>query len=136
MTVTVSMPFWRCHAWLRRSVDAVLGQTYRDLRLVVVNDADPVSPWPLLADITVEDMTHENYWRQLLRWLVDGVPDHVEAHTSAERVEAGETVTLSADVVDPTFVEINDARVVAQVERPPVRGRRHQDEHHQDEAGG
>jgi hypothetical protein len=63
-------------------------------------------------------MTHENYWRQLLRWLVDGVPDHVEAHTSTERVEAGETVTLTADVVDPTFVEINDARAVAHVEGP------------------
>ena len=70
------------------------------------------------ADIPVEDMTHENYWRQLLRWLVDGVPDHVETHTSADRVEAGETVTITADVVDPTFVEINDARVVAHVDGP------------------
>ena len=70
------------------------------------------------ADIAVEDMTHENYWRQLMRWLVDGVPDHVEAHTSADRVEAGETVTITADVVDPTFVEINDARAVAHVEGP------------------
>jgi hypothetical protein len=74
--------------------------------------------WQMHADIAVEDMTHENYWRQLLRWLVDGVPDHVQAHTSAERVEAGETVTITADVVDPTFVEINDARAVAHVEGP------------------
>jgi uncharacterized membrane protein len=74
--------------------------------------------WQMHADITVEDMTHENYWRQLLRWLVDGVPDHVEAHTSAERVEAGETVSITADVVDPTFVELNDARAVAHVEGP------------------
>jgi uncharacterized membrane protein len=74
--------------------------------------------WQMHADIAVEDMTHENYWRQLMRWLVDGVPDHVEAHTSAERVEAGETVTVTAEVVDPTFVEINDARVVAHVDGP------------------
>ncbi len=74
--------------------------------------------WQMHADIPVEDLTHENYWRQLLRWLVDGVPDHVEAHTSADRVEAGETVTVTADVVDPTFVEINDARVIAHVEGP------------------
>jgi uncharacterized membrane protein len=74
--------------------------------------------WQMHADIPVDDMTHENYWRQLLRWLVDGVPGHVEAHTSAERVEAGETVTLTADLVDPTFVEINDARAVAHVEGP------------------
>jgi hypothetical protein len=63
-------------------------------------------------------MTHENYWRQLLRWLVDGVPEHVEAHTNAERVEAGDTVTVTAAVVDPTFVEINDARVTAKVTGP------------------
>jgi hypothetical protein len=68
--------------------------------------------------MSVEDMTHENYWRQLLRWLVDGVPEHVEAHTNAERVEAGETVRITASVVDPTFVEINDARVVARVAGP------------------
>ena len=30
--------------------------------------------WQMHADIPVEDMTHENYWRQLMRWLVDGVP--------------------------------------------------------------
>jgi hypothetical protein len=74
--------------------------------------------WQMHADIPVEDMTHENYWRQLLRWLVDGVPDHVEAHTTTERVEAGDTVTLTADIVDPTFVEVNDARAVAHVEGP------------------
>jgi uncharacterized membrane protein len=74
--------------------------------------------WQMHADIPVEDMTHENYWRQLLRWLVDGVPEHVSANTLTERVEAGETVTLTADIVDPTFVEINDARAVAHVEGP------------------
>ena len=74
--------------------------------------------WQMHASIPLEDQTHENYWRQLMRWLVDGVPDHVEAHTSADRVEAGETVTITADLVDPTFVEINDARAVAHVEGP------------------
>jgi hypothetical protein len=63
-------------------------------------------------------MTHENIWRQLLRWLVDGVPGAVEVHTTAERVEAGEPVTVLADVVDDTFLEINDAQVVAAVTTP------------------
>lgn len=74
--------------------------------------------WQMHVTMSVEDMTHENYWRQLLRWLVDGVPEHVEVHTNAERVEAGETVAVTASVVDPTFVEINDARVVAHVTGP------------------
>jgi hypothetical protein len=31
------------------------------------------------ASIPLEDRD-EHYWRQLLRWLVDGVPDVVDAH--------------------------------------------------------
>ena len=74
--------------------------------------------WQMHASIALEDMTHENLWRQLLRWLVDGVPGAVEVHTSAERVEAGEQVALTADVVDDTFLEVNDAQVVAKVTAP------------------
>ena len=74
--------------------------------------------WQMHASMSLEDMTHENYWRQLLRWLVDGVPGAVEVHTSADRVEAGEQVAVTADVVDDTFVEINDAQVTAKVTGP------------------
>jgi glycosyltransferase involved in cell wall biosynthesis len=73
VTVTVSMPFWRCHAWLRRSVDAVLGQTYRDIRLVVVNDADPVSPWPLLADINDPRLVRFDLPENRGRYFIDAV---------------------------------------------------------------
>ena len=74
--------------------------------------------WQMHAKMSVEDQTHENYWRQLLRWLVDGVPDTVDVHTVADRVQPGEPVTLVADVVDRAFVELNDAKVVAHVRRP------------------
>jgi uncharacterized membrane protein len=74
--------------------------------------------WQMHAKMSVEDQTHENYWRQLLRWLVDGVPDAVDVHTSTDRVEPGEAVTVVADVVDPTFVELNDARVTAKITGP------------------
>jgi uncharacterized membrane protein len=74
--------------------------------------------WQMHASMPLEDMTHENIWRQLLRWLVDGVPGPVEVHTTAERVEAGEPVTILADVVDDTFVELNDAQVVGKVTAP------------------
>jgi len=74
--------------------------------------------WQMHASIPLEDMTHEHYWRQLLRWVVDGVPDTVDAHTTRDRVEPGEPVTIEAAVVDKRFVELNDATVVAQVARP------------------
>lgn len=74
--------------------------------------------WQMDAAIRVEDQTHENFWRQLLRWLVDGVPDAVEVRTLTDRVEPGQPVALTADVVDPRFVELNDANVVAHVTSP------------------
>jgi uncharacterized membrane protein len=74
--------------------------------------------WQMNARMALEDMTHENYWRQLLRWLVDGVPDVVNSRTLTERVEPGEPVTVVAEVVDPNFVELNDAHVVAHVTSP------------------
>jgi uncharacterized membrane protein len=74
--------------------------------------------WQMHATIRVDDQTHENFWRQMLRWLVDGVPDVVETRPLADRVEPGQPVTLTADVVDPRFVELNDANVVAHVTSP------------------
>jgi len=74
--------------------------------------------WQMHSTIRADDQTHENFWRQLLRWLVDGVPDSVEARPLTDRVEPGQPVTLTADVVDPRFVELNDANVVAHVTSP------------------
>jgi hypothetical protein len=53
-----------------------------------------------------------------VRWLVDGVPDPVALSTAVDRVEPGEPMRLRAEVVDPAFVEVNDARVMAQVTSP------------------
>jgi uncharacterized membrane protein len=73
--------------------------------------------WQMHAEIGVEDMTHEYLWRQLLRALVDGVPDVVEPQLT-DRVEPGDAIPLKADIVDKGFVELNDASVVAHVTRP------------------
>jgi len=74
--------------------------------------------WKMDASVPVEDQTHANFWRRLVRWLVDGVPEPVALTTGLDRVEPGEAVKLSADVVDPAYVEVNDARVLAQVTSP------------------
>src|SRR3989304_6253383 len=49
--------------------------------------------WQMPASISLEDQTHEIFWRQILRWLVAGVPGGVEARTASDRVEPGEPVT-------------------------------------------
>ncbi|SVC26857.1 uncharacterized protein METZ01_LOCUS279711, partial [marine metagenome] len=54
--------------------------------------------WQMHADIPLEDQTHETFWRQLLRWLIDGVPDPISAQSESELVEPGQVVKLTAEV--------------------------------------
>jgi hypothetical protein len=74
--------------------------------------------WRMDVKMPVNDTTHQMFWRRLVRWLVDGVPDQVNVTTTADRVEPGEAVKLSAEVLDPAYVEVNDSRVVATVTSP------------------
>jgi uncharacterized membrane protein len=74
--------------------------------------------WQMHADVPLEDQSHESFWQQMLRWLVDGVPDAVSVVTDQERVEPGETVRLVATVSDSTYLEVNDAGVTATVTSP------------------
>lgn len=77
--------------------------------------------WQLHGDIPVEDMTHEVFWRQLLRWLVADVPDRVAVTTATDRMERGESTSVTATVSDPAFGPINTATVVATVTAPSGR---------------
>ena len=74
--------------------------------------------WQMHADIEPDDMTHELFWRRLLRWLVDGVPDQVVASVRRNRVEPDETIELLTEVVDASYLEMNNSRVVAEVTHP------------------
>ncbi|HEY7283828.1 MAG TPA: glutamine amidotransferase [Vicinamibacterales bacterium] len=74
--------------------------------------------WRMDAKMPVTDTTHQMFWRRLVRWLVDGVPDQVNITTSNDRVEPGETVKLTAEVLDGAYVEVNDGRVVASIVTP------------------
>ena len=74
--------------------------------------------WQMHADIAVDDMTHETYWRRMLRWLVDGVPDQVVVDLPQDRVQPDETVMVLAAVGDANFEELNNSSVVASVTHP------------------
>jgi len=50
--VTACIPTFRCTDYLRSAVLSLLAQTYPLIRVVVINDGDPVSPWPSLANIS------------------------------------------------------------------------------------
>lgn len=69
--------------------------------------------WQMHADVPLEDQSHETFWQQVLRWMVDGVPDAVSVTVDREQVESGEPVRLVANVGDSTYIEVNDAEVTA-----------------------
>ncbi len=77
--------------------------------------------WQMHADIPLEDQTHETFWRRLLRWLVDGVPERLTVSVDHERVEGGDTVAVTAALRDDRFIGVNDAAVSARVTGPDGR---------------
>lgn len=77
--------------------------------------------WRMSASIPVEDETHATFWRQLSRWMVEGVPNPIEITAVPPRVGPGEPVTLRATVRDSTFQDVNSAAVTAHVTTPTGR---------------
>src|SRR5439155_906376 len=77
--------------------------------------------WRMDAKVPVADTTHAMFWRRLIRWLVDGVPEQVNVSTTADRVEPGEPIKLSVEVLDSAYVEVNDSRVLAKITSPSGR---------------
>ena len=70
--------------------------------------------WQMHADIAVEDSTHELLWRQMLRWLVNDVPDRVES-VADEESAPGEAVPLRAIVRDSGYLRRNGVAVSATI---------------------
>jgi hypothetical protein len=74
--------------------------------------------WQMHADVAVDDMAHETFWRQMLRQLVSGAGGPVSVALSSALSTPGTPVTIRADVSDETFIRVNDAVVVATVQGP------------------
>lgn len=74
--------------------------------------------WQMHASMSVEDQTHEQFARQLLRWLVDGVPDRVELTTEVDHAEPGDVVPVQVDVHDAAFLPVSTANVTLTLTAP------------------
>ncbi|MGE5487922.1 MAG: hypothetical protein ACM3ZB_08910 [bacterium] len=64
------------------------------------------------------DQTHETFWRQLLRWVVEGTPSPVEAVTPLDVLSDDTRLRLRAEVRDAGFRPAPDARVEARILAP------------------
>jgi uncharacterized membrane protein len=74
--------------------------------------------WRMTPKLPVTDTTYATFWRRLARWLVDDVPDKVMLTMSQDRVDPGQPMKLTAEILDPQYNGINDAHVVATVTAP------------------
>lgn len=92
-------------------------QRYGRGRVLVLTVQDSWT-WQMHADIPLDDMTHETFWRQLLRWTVASVPDRVQVTSAVDRVAAGEPVELLAVVEDNTYLKVNNTEVRVRVRSP------------------
>jgi hypothetical protein len=70
--------------------------------------------WQMLQPVA--DKTHEMFYTQLLRWLVNDTPRHVTGSTPQPLLADASNVKLRAEVRDKTFLPASDATVEAHVE--------------------
>jgi hypothetical protein len=61
---------------------------------------------------------HENFWRQMLRYLVQGTPRQFEVAAGQDVYAPGDAVRIVADLRDRKFNPVTDARAVARVTGP------------------
>ncbi len=76
------------------------------------------SSWFWQMSMPHTDMSHERFWRQMLRWLALPTPEPVEAKADRETYVPGQMVTLHTDVRDSTFQPVRDAKVTARIKKP------------------
>jgi hypothetical protein len=74
--------------------------------------------WHWQMEMDHNDLTHEMFWKQVLRWMVNATPDPVMVTSDKDTYLPGETVNLTADVADKSFNRMNNARAVVKVTDP------------------
>lgn len=72
--------------------------------------------WQMLQPVS--DMSHEMFWRQLLRWLVSDSPSRVVGSTPKPAISDDGRVTIRAEVRDTTYLPSSDAQVEARIVGP------------------
>jgi uncharacterized membrane protein len=74
--------------------------------------------WRWQLSQPLEDQTHEEFWQQLLRWLVTDTPGRVVASVPSQMLFDDGHVHFSAEVRDKNYLPAPDARVEAHILGP------------------
>lgn len=126
--LTVVHPFYRAKAGasvllegiaaeLPAPLPILAAQRYGRGQVLVFNVQDSWR-WQMHADVALDDQRHETLWRNLLRGLVEAVPDQVILRTHPGDVEPGESVEVTAELRDASFNPLAGAAVTLRVTTP------------------
>ncbi|MGH7582580.1 MAG: hypothetical protein ACREL5_05090, partial [Gemmatimonadales bacterium] len=74
--------------------------------------------WKMNPATPLDDHKYETFWRQLVRWSLDQVPDRIDLAATPQHPAPGDAVTLRARVVDSVYNPANGAAVTADVTTP------------------
>lgn len=74
--------------------------------------------WRWRMRLDSKSNAHENFWRQMLRYLVQGTPRQFEVAAGQDVYAPGDSVRIVADLRDKKFNAVADARAVARVVKP------------------
>ncbi len=72
--------------------------------------------WQMLQPLN--DMSHETFWRQMMRWMVSETHEHVVASTPKPVLADDTRLHLRAEVRDHSYLPATDARVEAHIIGP------------------
>ncbi|MEP7363484.1 MAG: glutamine amidotransferase [Acidobacteriota bacterium] len=78
--------------------------------------------WRWQMQQPVEDMTHEVFWRQMLRWAISETPGRVISTTPRQVLVDDARLKLNVDVRDRTFLPAADAKVEVRILGPAATG--------------
>ena len=71
--VTAAVPYRAARSYVAQAVESLLAQTHRELTVVVLNDGDPASPWPLLDHLDDRRLVRFDLDRNRGRYFADQV---------------------------------------------------------------
>jgi len=74
--------------------------------------------WHWQMELDKDDQTHEIFWKQALRWLVNASPEPVMITSDKDTYLPGELVSLTADVADKSFNRLSNARASVKITDP------------------
>jgi uncharacterized membrane protein len=76
------------------------------------------STWQWKMELDSSDNFHDQFWKQMLRWLVSDVPDPVQLLPENHSYSLEEPVVMHAEVNNASFIRLNNAQASVKVKSP------------------